>query len=66
MLIARQRLGKHISEVTLSTIEGHPLLGNEQINTHSLHMTRVFRGGPCRGIIREHRTEGNEVQRRES
>jgi hypothetical protein len=31
----RQRLGKNIPEVTLSTIEGHPLLGNEPINTHS-------------------------------
>jgi hypothetical protein len=35
MPIAKQRLSKHIPEVTLSTIEGHSLLGNEQINTHS-------------------------------
>jgi hypothetical protein len=35
MPIARQRFGKHIPEVTLSTIEGHPLLGNEPLNTHS-------------------------------
>jgi hypothetical protein len=35
MPIARQRLGKHIPEVTLSTIEGHPSLGNGPINTHS-------------------------------
>jgi hypothetical protein len=35
MTIARQRLGKNVPEVTLSTIEGHPLLGNEPINTHS-------------------------------
>jgi hypothetical protein len=33
--IARQRLGKHISEVTLSKIEGHLSLGNGPINTHS-------------------------------
>jgi hypothetical protein len=35
MTITRQRLGKHIPEVMLSTIEGHPLLGNGPINTHS-------------------------------
>jgi hypothetical protein len=35
MAIARQRLGKHIPEITLSTIGGYPLLGNETINTHS-------------------------------
>jgi hypothetical protein len=42
MLIARQRLGKHIPEVTLSTIEGHPLLGNGPINTHYLQQAGVF------------------------
>jgi hypothetical protein len=31
IIIARQRLGKNIPEVTVSTI-GHPLLGNEAIN----------------------------------
>jgi hypothetical protein len=35
MNIARQRLGKHIPEVTLSIIEGHPLLGNGPINRNS-------------------------------
>jgi hypothetical protein len=35
MPIARQRLGKLIRAVTLSTTEGHPLLGNGPINTHS-------------------------------
>jgi hypothetical protein len=30
--IARQWFGKNIPEVTLSTTEGHPLLGNEPIN----------------------------------
>jgi hypothetical protein len=30
---ARQWLSKNIPEVMLSTIEGHPLLGNEPINT---------------------------------
>jgi hypothetical protein len=29
MPIARQRLGKHIPELTRSTVEGHPLLGND-------------------------------------
>jgi hypothetical protein len=34
MSTAGHRLGKkNVPEVTLSTIEGHPLLGNEQINT---------------------------------
>jgi hypothetical protein len=35
MTIVRQRLGKHFPQVTLSTIEGQPLLGNGPINTHS-------------------------------
>jgi hypothetical protein len=35
MPIARQWFGKHIPEVMLSTIEGHPLLGNGKINMHS-------------------------------
>jgi hypothetical protein len=35
MPIARQRLGKHIPEITFSTIQGHPLRGNGPINTHS-------------------------------
>jgi hypothetical protein len=35
MTIARQQLGKHIPEVTLSTIEGYALLGNGPINTYS-------------------------------
>jgi hypothetical protein len=30
--IARQRLGKHIPEVMLSTKEGHPLPGNGSLN----------------------------------
>jgi hypothetical protein len=33
MTIAKQRLSKNIPEVTLSTTEGHHLLGNEVINT---------------------------------
>jgi hypothetical protein len=36
MPIARQRLGEHILEVTISAIEGHPLLDNGQINTNFL------------------------------
>jgi hypothetical protein len=35
MTIARQLLGKHIPEVTLSTMESRPLPGNGLINTHS-------------------------------
>jgi hypothetical protein len=35
MPIARQRLGKHIPQVTLSTIEEHPLLSNGTINNNS-------------------------------
>jgi hypothetical protein len=33
MTVTKQRLVRHISGVTLSTIEGHPLLDNESINT---------------------------------
>jgi hypothetical protein len=44
MHIDRQRLGKHIPEVTLPTI-GHPLLGNGSINTHSRHQKTVFSVG---------------------
>jgi hypothetical protein len=35
MPTARQWLGKNILEVTLTTIEGHLLLGNRTINTYS-------------------------------
>jgi hypothetical protein len=31
--ISRQRLGRNVPEVTLSTIEGYPLLGIGMINT---------------------------------
>jgi hypothetical protein len=34
MTTTRQRLGKNIPEVTLTTM-GHSLLGKEAINTHS-------------------------------
>jgi hypothetical protein len=40
MTTARQRLGKHIPEVTPSTIKGHPLLCNEPINKHSWEQKR--------------------------
>jgi hypothetical protein len=33
MTTARQQLDKNIPEVKLSTIEGHPLLGIEPLNT---------------------------------
>jgi hypothetical protein len=33
MTIARQRFGKQVPEVTLSTVEGHPLLGNRSLDT---------------------------------
>jgi hypothetical protein len=32
MTIARQRLGKYVPEVTLSTVEGRPLLGNGSLD----------------------------------
>jgi hypothetical protein len=35
--IAGQRLGNTFPKHTLSTIEGHPLLGNGPINTYSSH-----------------------------
>jgi hypothetical protein len=34
MTIGRQKLGKNIPEITFSTIEGHPLMGNETVNMH--------------------------------
>jgi hypothetical protein len=36
MTTARQRGGKHVPKVTLSKVEGHPLLGNESLNTFPL------------------------------
>jgi hypothetical protein len=45
MIIAMQRLGKCIPYVMLSTIEGHPLLGNEPINIHSYR--KCFLCGLC-------------------
>jgi hypothetical protein len=33
MTIDRQRLGKRVHEVTLSTMEEHPLLGSESLGT---------------------------------
>jgi hypothetical protein len=52
MPIARQRFGKHIPEVTLSTI-GHPLLGNGTINMHSWQQRDgVFRGVRAEGTVR--------------
>jgi hypothetical protein len=44
MPIARQRLHS-IPEVTISTIEGQPLLGNGSINTHSWQQKTVFSVG---------------------
>jgi hypothetical protein len=44
MPVARQLVGKHIPEVTLSTI-GYPLLGNGRIDTYSRTTEDdVFRG----------------------
>jgi hypothetical protein len=31
--IARQQFSKHISKVTFSTVEGHPLLGSKSLGT---------------------------------
>jgi hypothetical protein len=33
MTIVRQRLGTHVPEVTLSTVEGRALLGNGSVDT---------------------------------
>jgi hypothetical protein len=63
MTIARQRLGKHSPGVTLSTIEGHRLLGNETINKHSRTTEeKCFRWGPCRGNIRESNSEAGNCR----
>jgi hypothetical protein len=54
MTIARQRLGKYIPGVTLSTVEGYPSLGNGIINTHSrTREEKCFPWGPCQWYIRE-------------
>jgi hypothetical protein len=64
MTIARQRLGKHIPGVTLSTIKGHPLLGNGSIDTHSRTTEETcFPRGPHRGIIRGHRRSSEAGER---
>jgi hypothetical protein len=60
MTIARQRLGKHIPGVTLSTIGGQ-LLGNGPINMHSRTIEKYFSWGPCRGNIRESNSEAGGV-----
>jgi hypothetical protein len=49
MPIARQRLGKHISEVTLSTVEGHSLLGKGPIK----HAFLTTEDGVFRGVLAE-------------
>jgi hypothetical protein len=47
MTIVRQRLGKHIPEFTLSTIEGRSLLGNRLLDTFPQQRinTRFYGGG---------------------
>jgi hypothetical protein len=56
MTIARERLGKHSPGITLSTIQGHPLLRDGPINTHCMTAEeKCFSWGPCRGIIIRHR-----------
>jgi hypothetical protein len=44
MPIARQRLGKHVPEVMLSTIEEYPLLGNGHKHEFLTRADGVFRG----------------------
>jgi hypothetical protein len=61
MPIVRQRLDKHIPEVTLSTIVGHPLLGNGPINMHSRQRKTVFSVGPV--ITNYKRAQSEEVAR---
>jgi hypothetical protein len=45
MAIARQRLGNHIPEITISKIVGHPVLGNGPINMHSWQRKTVHSVG---------------------
>jgi hypothetical protein len=67
MTIARKLLGKHNPGVTLPTIEGHPLLGNGPINTHSRTTEeKCFPGCPCRGIIRESNSEAGSCKSSQS
>jgi hypothetical protein len=66
MPVVRQWLGKHIPEVTLSIIEGNPLLGNGPINTHSRQQTvfsmeSVQRN--CKRAQSEELEEYNEYER---
>jgi hypothetical protein len=42
MATARQRLGKYVPEVTLSTIEERPLLGNKHVPWTETELTRVY------------------------
>jgi hypothetical protein len=60
MTTATTRISKHIPGVRLSKT-GHPLLGNEPINTF-LITEEVFSVGFARGIIRGQRKEYNGVQ----
>jgi hypothetical protein len=53
MTTAMQRLGKHIPEVTLSTIEGHPLPGKRSVQS----TTSTRRHTPEDGILHSHRRE---------
>jgi hypothetical protein len=57
--IVRQRLGKPIPEVTLSTI-GHLLLGNGSINTHYRQEKTVF---SVESVRRNYKTAQSGVQR---
>jgi hypothetical protein len=60
--IARRRLGERVPGVTLSTTEGHPLLGNVSINKHSRTIEeKCFPWGPCRRNIRESNSEARAV-----
>jgi hypothetical protein len=42
MTTARQRLDKHVPEVTLSTIEGRPLLGNKRVPWTETELTHIY------------------------
>jgi hypothetical protein len=59
MTIARQRLGKHIPGVMLSTTEGHTLLGNGHSRTTE---EKYFPWGLCRGTIRESNSEAGSCR----
>jgi hypothetical protein len=62
MPIARQRLGKHIPDVTLSTLKGHLLLGIGQSTRILDKRRRCLPWGPCLRIIRGYSQKNLRLQ----